>query len=66
MKIKVEVKNDILGNSVFWEGDSDDISQIRNIPAQVTAKKVAQDGETRCMNISTNILQIRLLQTTKT
>ena len=47
MKIKVEVKNEILGDSVFWEGDSRDIAQIRNIPAQMTAKMVAKDGETR-------------------
>jgi len=47
MKIRVEVKNDILGNSVFWEGDSSDIKQIRNTPARMLAEKVAADGKTR-------------------
>ena len=47
MKIKVEVENEILGNSTFWEGDEKDISKIRNIPARILAKRVIQDGETR-------------------
>ena len=47
MKIKVEVKNDLLGDSVFWEGDSKDIDQIRNIPAQNLAKMVVRDGVSR-------------------
>jgi len=47
MKIKVEVKNDILGDSVFWEGDSANIDEIRNIPARLLAKRVILDGETR-------------------
>ena len=47
MKIKVEVKNEILGDSVFWEGDESDIDQIRNIPAKMTAEKVIKDGKTR-------------------
>jgi hypothetical protein len=47
MKIKVEVKNEILGDSVFWEGDISDISKIRNIPARMLAERVAADGKTR-------------------
>ena len=47
MKIKVEVKNEILGNSVFWEGAASDISKIRNIPARILAERVAVDGKTR-------------------
>lgn len=47
MIIKVEVKNEILGDSVFWEGNSDNISEIRNIPARMLAEKVAHDGITR-------------------
>jgi len=46
MKLRVEVKNDILGDSVFWEGDSEDIKEIKNIPARVLAYKVSQDGKT--------------------
>ena len=47
MKIKVEVKNEIFGDSVFWEGDSSDIDGIHNIPARLLAKKVMIDGKTR-------------------
>jgi len=47
MNIKVEVKNEILGNSIFWEGDSENINQIRNIPAKMLAKQVIKDGKTR-------------------
>lgn len=47
MKLRVEVKNEILGNSIFWEGDSTNIEQIRNIPAKQTAKQVAKDGKNR-------------------
>ena len=47
MKIKVEVKNNILGDHVFWEGDSKDIADIRNIPARQLAEKVREDGKTR-------------------
>jgi len=47
MEIKVEVRNEILGNSVFWKGDSKDIYQIPNIPAKLTAQKVVKDGKDR-------------------
>ena len=47
MKIRVEIKNDILGNSVFWEGDYEDVGAIRNIPARMTALNVRRDGKTR-------------------
>lgn len=47
MKIKVEVKNEILGNSVFWEGDAGDIDQLktRNIVAHRLAQIVAKDPD---------------------
>lgn len=47
MKIKVEVINDILGNSIFWQGDSENINDIGNIPAMLTAEKVVADGVDR-------------------
>lgn len=46
-RIKVEVKNEILGDSVFWEGDEAHINQIRNIVAKKLAKAVVKDGLTR-------------------
>ncbi len=45
--IRVEVKNDILGNCIFWEGPPASIHQIRNIPAREAAKLVVQDGVSR-------------------
>ena len=47
MIIRVEVINELLGNSVFWEGDSSKISEIRNIPAKMLAEKVVKDGKKR-------------------
>ncbi|MES0340737.1 MAG: hypothetical protein ABUK08_00315 [Candidatus Humimicrobiaceae bacterium] len=47
MQIRVEVKNDILGNSVFWEGDSSNIANIANIIARLLAEHVVKDGITR-------------------
>jgi len=47
MQIRVEIKNEILGDSVFWEGDIKGICQIRNIVAKNLAEKVAQDGRAR-------------------
>lgn len=47
MRIKVEVRNEILGDSVFWEGPAGNVQAIRNIPARETAKLVAQDGRSR-------------------
>ena len=44
MKIKVKYESDILGNDIFWEGDSSQINEIRNIPARQTAKLVILDG----------------------
>lgn len=45
--IIVEVKNEILGDSEFWRGDESEISQIRNIPARMTAEQVVRDGKPR-------------------
>jgi len=47
MRIRVEIKNEILGDSLFWEGDESKIEEIRNLPAKMTARKVAKDGKTR-------------------
>jgi hypothetical protein len=47
MKIKVEVKNEIFGDSVFWQGDSKDIKSIKNIPARMLAENVVRDGKKR-------------------
>ena len=47
MKIKVEVKNEILGDSIFWQGDSKKIKSIKNIPARMLAENVVEDGRTR-------------------
>jgi len=46
MEIRIEVKNEILGDSVFWKGKSDCIHQIRNIPAQIAAKRLIKTGQT--------------------
>ena len=47
MEIRVEVKNEILGDRVFWEGNAEDISEIRNIPARMLAERVVIDKKTR-------------------
>ncbi|KKM74171.1 hypothetical protein LCGC14_1403060 [marine sediment metagenome] len=45
--IKVQVENEILGNSVFWEGPENEIDKIWNIPARMLAERVVKDGKTR-------------------
>jgi len=45
--IIVEVKNEILGNSIFWAGDENNISEIRNIIAKNLAVLVSKDGKSR-------------------
>jgi len=47
MKIKVEVKNELLGDSLFWEGEDNEVDDIPNLPARQMAKQVALDGKTR-------------------
>ena len=47
MKIKIKVKNEILGDSIFWEGDSSKISEIRNVPARMLAEAIVKDGNSR-------------------
>lgn len=44
MKIRVAVKNKILGDSVFWEGDCSKVDEIANMPARMLAHSVRQDG----------------------
>lgn len=51
MEIIVEVKNEILGDSVFWRGPAENIEEIRNIPARETAKAVAMDGQKRVLGM---------------
>lgn len=45
--IRVEVKNKILGDCIFWEGEPSRIGEIENICALMTAKRVVQDGVSR-------------------
>jgi len=47
MNIRVAVKNEIMGDSIFWEGPSVKISEIRNIPARMLAERVVTDGKER-------------------
>jgi len=47
MEIIVEVKSDILGDSIFWRGRPEHIKEIRNGPARETAKLVVKDGKKR-------------------
>lgn len=47
MQIRVETKNDLIGDSIFWKGDSSGIDNIKNIIARDLAKHVAKDGITR-------------------
>lgn len=44
MIIRVEVRNDFLGNDVFWEGDAAETHKIRNLVARRLAEAVAFDG----------------------
>jgi hypothetical protein len=46
MIIRVEIRNDFLGNEVFWEGDAADTHTIRNVVARRLAAAVAFDGDT--------------------
>jgi hypothetical protein len=45
--VVVEVKNEILGDSVFWRGPATAIGGIHNIPARETAALVVKDGKAR-------------------
>lgn len=47
MTIRVEVKNEILGDSIFWEGAAEDTAEIRNIVGRELAEAVAEDGKPR-------------------
>ena len=42
--IRVEVKNEILGDSIFWEGQPENVEEIRNIVARQLAKQTVKDG----------------------
>jgi len=47
MTIRVKYISEILGEGVFWEGDSSKIPEIRNIVAQRLAIMVETDGKSR-------------------
>ena len=42
--IRVEIENEILGDSVFWEGPSKRIGEITNIVARRLASLVVKDN----------------------
>lgn len=46
MNIKVQIKNEILGDSVFWEGEAKDIGELesKNKVAHCLAKEVKRRG----------------------
>lgn len=43
--IRVSYKSDVLGEGVFWEGKSEDIDEIANIPARMAAKNAIITNE---------------------
>jgi hypothetical protein len=45
--VVVEVKSEVLGDSVFWRGPEGSIASIHNIPARQTAALVVKDGKPR-------------------
>lgn len=47
MRIKVEVKNEVFGDLVFWEGNAKDFRKISNLVARALAKRVKEDGNSR-------------------
>ena len=49
--IRVEVVNEILGDSIFWEGLPENVMDIRNIIAKKLAKQVAKDGQSRSLGM---------------
>jgi hypothetical protein len=47
MTIRVEVRSQVLGDCIFWEGHANQIDDIRSIPARSLAHRVCADGRTR-------------------
>lgn len=45
--IVVEVRNEFLGDGVFWKGPASKYKEIKNLVARNLAKWVAQDGKSR-------------------
>ena len=43
-RCRLEVRNALLGDSVFWEGVASDIGKIRNIPGRDVAAAVFRTG----------------------
>lgn len=44
-RCRLEVKNEILGDSVFWEGGKSDTTEIRSIPGRAVAEAVFRTGK---------------------
>jgi hypothetical protein len=45
MRCRLEVRSDVLGNSVFWEGTRDETNEIRSIAGRCVADAVFRTGE---------------------
>jgi len=48
MRCRLEVKSDVLGDSVFWEGEQSEIGLIRNIVGRWVADAVFRTGKPQC------------------
>lgn len=51
MRVKIEVKNEFLGDSVFWEGAKHEINNIKNIHARQVAEHVFNTGEKKIVGM---------------
>ncbi len=51
MKIRVEIKNKILGDAILWEGDHTKIEEITHMVARSLAYEVIVDGTTKKMGM---------------
>jgi len=51
MRCRLEVINEILGDSVFWEGTKDETPGIRNIPGRMVAEAVFRTGKEQNMGM---------------
>lgn len=44
-KVRLEVKNELLGDSIIWEGYENETSFIRSLPGRVVAEAVFNSGK---------------------
>lgn len=44
LRCRLEVKSEILGNSIFWEGSIDETAGIRTLPGRRVAEAVFRSG----------------------